>query len=207
MEHLNMERMRRRWKKFLEKPRVLNPQPAAVTIVGFNVRNMNRRRSPNVKSKRGTLRINNNRGGRASPIPRKKNYSNMSKSEIQRLINSGANNRNELENIWVKKTAEQNSFNTIRKILNSGAITSRKHYTVLENAWLNKIIKYGTAHNLNQAMKSGSKYSNLISNTWSLRRIPTIKLISLVNRVPPTTQMGYNTAKALRNELERRRTK
>lgn len=201
-KHVNLDRLREIFRK--RKPRVLNPPPAAVTIVGFNVRPRNKSRSPNVKTRRSALRFNN----KGSPPKTKRNYSNLSKNEIQRLINSGANNRNELENLWVKKTVNENSFHSIRKILDSGAIHSKKHYRALENAWLNKIIKHGTAHNLNQAMKNnGGRYSTVIANAWSLRRIPTRQLSSLVNKVPQTTRMGYNTAKALYNELERRHNK
>lgn len=198
-----MELMRKFFRK--PKPRVPNPPPAAVTIMGFNVRNVNRRRrSPNVKPKKSALRINLHHRSRHNNGPR--NYSNLSKNELQRLINSGANNRNELEKLWIKKAINQNSFHNLRRFLNSGAFQKHtKKYIQLENAWFNKLIRYGTNNNIQQAINSNdSRYTNELKNALQLRKIPLKHLPSLVNRVPNTTRMGKNTARALRFELERR---
>jgi hypothetical protein len=178
-----------------------NPLPAMVTIQGFNIRDSTP--SPPKKThspRKSALRVNLV----APPSAPMKNYSKMSKNEIQRMINSGSNNRRMLEKIWMNKTIEQNSFNSIRKILDSGAIRSQKDYSALESAWFDKLIKYGTTHNLNSAMKMNTRYSNSIANAWSMRRIPTKNISRLVNRVPSTTRMGYNTVGALLTELKRR---
>jgi len=185
----------------VNKKRTPNPLPAMVTIQGFNVRatpkNLPKPRSP----RKSALRVN---VVAPPPQPRIKNYSKLSKNEIQRMINSGSNNRRMLEKIWLNKTIEQNSFNNIRKILDSGAIHSRKDYSALEAAWFDKLLKYGTTNNLNSAMKMNTRYSNSIANAWSMRRIPTRNISRLVNRVPSTTKLGYNTVSAFLTELKRR---
>lgn len=79
-----------------------------------------------------------------------------------------------------------------------------------------ELLRTSTAKNLNRMMTTTKKraentasralksYANALENAWSLRRIPTNTLRSLVNRVPRTTNMGRATANALRFELNRR---
>ncbi len=193
--------LRRAYNK-MKKPKKQPLQNALITIQGFNVRHgtsssSNKQHSP-PQRRASALQVTT----ATSSSPPRPNYSSLTKNELQKLINRGAFH---LENVWIQKTAEQNSFKNLRKILDSGAIRSRKHYTALENAWFNKLIKYGTVNNLNAAMKLNGRYATAIANAWSLRRIPKKNLSRLVNRgIPATTIMGYNTALALASELKRR---
>lgn len=191
--------LRRAYNEMKKKPKKQQQvQNALVTVHGFNVRSTiphSRSRSP--QRRNSALRVNT-----SPPRSRMPNYSGLTKNELQKLINRGAVH---LENLWIQKTAEQNSFKNLRKILDSGAIRSRRHYMALENAWFNKLVKYGTVNNLNAAMKANGRYASAIANAWSLRRIPKKNLSRLVNRgIPATTRMGYNTALALASELKRR---
>lgn len=183
------------------KRRPGSPVKAIVTVTGFNVKKSQSHspRKPVPTTKKSALRINS-----SPPRSHQKNYSGLTKNEIQRLINSGSNNTRVLENLWIQKTIEGNSFKNLRKILDSGAIRRANHYKALERAWFNKLIRYGNVNNLNKAMQTNTRYARALENAWSLRRISTANLKRLVNRVPRTTNMGRATVNALRYELNRR---
>ena len=184
-----------------------NPPPASQIVYGFNVR-----QPPNNRShrRRNVRRSALNMTGVPPQVTssRRINVNALSKNELQILANSAPNMnmRRMYEKAWIVKTANQNSFKNIRRILNSGAIKSRSTYKMLENAWFNKLVRNGTANNLNSAMKMNTRYAHAIENAWSLRRIPTKNLSRLVNRglPPPTTRMGQHTYWSMHNELKRR---